>query len=254
MSDFFSGIYAGSRGPDVVMNEGPLPPTSSAGMPPGFNGTPDARIDYSSTLLGDMDPYAYGEPGRLSTQAAYLNIPHVAQRIIPQINLPEPQVGSMGGTFMSVNHQVDDGDVAFIVRAMFSPFDLVSDKKKYNRQGILYAIDPVVNLATTNYILHGLQRFGFDAVRAKNWNTLWTAFGIDTHFESVLGGEKLSVTMKALDEKIKNPTTTADDRLNAQEGMYLSRKRLAQYIIKSVITPFGIPRGSERQGGQHQVL
>ena len=56
---------------------------------------------------------------------------------------------------MKVNHQVDDGDVAFIIRAMFSPFELVSDKKKYGRQGMLHAIDPVVNLATLNYILHG---------------------------------------------------------------------------------------------------
>jgi len=30
--------------------------------------------------------------------------------------------------------------------------------------GILHAIDPIVNLATVNYILHGLQRYGFDKV------------------------------------------------------------------------------------------
>jgi hypothetical protein len=106
MSDFFSGIYGGVHAPDVVMNQGPLPPTSSAGMPAGFGGTPDAKIDYSSTLLGDLDPYAYGEPGRLSTQAAYLNIPHVAQRIVPQINIPESHPTSRGGSFMMLNHQV----------------------------------------------------------------------------------------------------------------------------------------------------
>lgn len=78
--------------------------------------------------------------------------------------------------------QVDDGDVAFVIRAMFSPFELVSEKKKYNRQGILYAIDPVVNLATVNYILHGLQRYGFDKGDHKWWNTLWIALGIDEHF------------------------------------------------------------------------
>ena len=53
---------------------------------------------------------------------------------------------------------------------MFSPFELVNEKKKYNRQGVLYAIDPVVNLATVNYILHGLQRFGFDKVRCVHNN------------------------------------------------------------------------------------
>jgi hypothetical protein len=30
--------------------------------------------------------------------------------------------------------------------------------------GILHAIDPIVNLATVNYILHGLQRYGVDKV------------------------------------------------------------------------------------------
>ena len=31
MSDFFSGIYAGIKRPDVVMNDGPLPPQSIGG-------------------------------------------------------------------------------------------------------------------------------------------------------------------------------------------------------------------------------
>ena len=78
--------------------------------------------------------------------------------------------------------QVDDGDVAFVIRAMFSPFELVAEKKKFNRQGILYHIDPVVNLATVNYILHGLQRYGFDKSDHKWWNTLWVALGIDHYF------------------------------------------------------------------------
>ena len=69
-----------------------------------------------------------------------------------------------------------------MIRAMFSPFELVAEKKKYNRQGILHAIDPVVNLATVNYILHGLQRFGFDKTDHKFWHTLWIALGIDHHF------------------------------------------------------------------------
>lgn len=248
MSDFFSGIYGMVQPPQVVMNRGPLPPTESSGMPPGFNGTPDAKIDYSSTLLGDMDPYAYGGPGRLSTQAAYLNIPHVAQRIIPQINIPEPQPSIRGGRFMSLNHQVDDGDVAFIVRAMFSPFDLVADKGKYNRQGILYAIDPVMNLASTNYILHGLQRYGFDRKEAKNWHSLWTAFKIDDYFKG-LDGQNLSDTMQAIRTELNRlnalPRPTTDElnrRLTMMMELRYHRKRLAEYIIKSIITPFGIPR------------
>lgn len=116
MSDFFSGIYRGIQNPTVVMNDGPLPPqdTSGSGYPAGFGGIPgerflfhpldskhiltlfyccvDARINQASTLLGDgsVSPYVYGDSDRLSTQTAYLNIPHAAYRIIPPMNIPDP--------------------------------------------------------------------------------------------------------------------------------------------------------------------
>lgn len=135
MSDFFSGIYSGVKRPDVVMNDGPLPPqTIGSGYPTGFNGIPDGQINYASTLLGDLDPYAYGEAARLSTQDAYLNIPHVCQRIVPSLDIPEAQPFRMGGSFFRLSHQVDDGDIGFVIRAMFSPYELVAEKKKFNRQ------------------------------------------------------------------------------------------------------------------------
>jgi hypothetical protein len=145
---------------------------------------------------------------------------------------------------------------------MFSPYDLVSDKKKYNRQGILFAIDPVMNLATTNYILHGLQRYGFDRKDGKNWHSLWMAFGIDDYFKS-LDGIELSTTMMNIREKIHKFSKVAPgaaqnldhlgERMSGILEMRHHRRRLAEYIIKNIITPFGIPRGSEKQGGQHQV-
>lgn len=127
MSDFFAGIRSAIKQPDVVMNGGPLPPTNTTGMPHGFDGTPDGRIDFASNLLGDLQPYAYGEPARLSTQAAYLNIPHAVTRIIPQIKIPEAPVDGNCG-FITVSHQVDDGDIAFVVRAIFSRYDIVEGK------------------------------------------------------------------------------------------------------------------------------
>lgn len=145
MSDFFSAIYSGIKSPDVVMNQGPLPPTDTSGMPNGFNGTPDAKIDYNSSLLGDLNPYAYAEGARLGTQTAYLNIPHMAQRIVPAIQMPESQSNLDGGQFFTLSHQIGEGDIAFVIRAMFSPFELVQNKKKYGRQGILHAIDPLVS-------------------------------------------------------------------------------------------------------------
>jgi hypothetical protein len=107
MSDFFGGIYSGIKRPDVVMNDGPLPPLSmGGGYPAGFNAVADGKINYANTLLGDLDPYAYGEPARLSSQAAYMNIPHVAQRVVPSLDLPESQPYKMGGSFFRLSHQV----------------------------------------------------------------------------------------------------------------------------------------------------
>ena len=89
MSDFFSGIH-GVKFPEVVMNSGPLPPAN--GLPAPLHDTADARINYNSTLLGNLDPYAYGEPGFLSSQVSYVNQPHRIQKIIPPLRLPSPQV------------------------------------------------------------------------------------------------------------------------------------------------------------------
>jgi hypothetical protein len=88
MSDFFSGIYGSVRDPDVIMNQGPLPPTSTAGIPSGY---PDAQINDRSNLVGSMSAYVGPKGGNMGSDASYQNIPHVAQRIIPQISLPEPQ-------------------------------------------------------------------------------------------------------------------------------------------------------------------
>ena len=89
MSDFFAGVH-GAKFPEVVMNSGPLPP--SDGLPAPLHDTADARINYNSTLLGNLDPYAYGEPGYLSSQVSYVNQPHRIQKIIPPLRLPCPQV------------------------------------------------------------------------------------------------------------------------------------------------------------------
>ena len=72
------------------MNTGPLPPAN--GLPAPLHDTADARINYNSTLLGNLDPYAYGEPGYLSSQVSYVNQPHRIQKIIPPLRLPCPQV------------------------------------------------------------------------------------------------------------------------------------------------------------------
>lgn len=157
---------------------------------------------------------------------------------------------------------------------MFSPHNLVSEKKKFARQGILHAIDPICNLATVNYILHGLQRFGFDSRNAQNWHILWTALGIDEYFSTlckdVADNKSFSEMMQETQDEINrlerkmeyDPKTmgykknvdieTVQKRLLFAHKMREYRRMLANYLIQHVITPFGVPRGSDKQGGQHQ--
>jgi hypothetical protein len=107
---------------------------------------------------------------------------------------------------------------------MFSAYEMVANKHRYKRQGVLFAIDPLINLTTVNYLLHGLQRYGWDK-REQHWHTLWVALGI-AEYEPGWAVE-LSTSQ---------------------------RKELVTYLVQNVIKPFGVPRGSERQGGQHQGL
>lgn len=216
----------------------------------------DGRINQASTLLGDssVQPYALGHADRLSTQTAYLNIPHAAYRVVPPINLPDT-IGKMdegAGTFQ-LTHQVDDGDVAFVIRAMYTPHNIVENKGRYARQGILHAVDPVCNLATVNYILHGIQRYGFDP-KNVHWNTLWVALGLETQFEGYKAknnGRSLSALMKEATEAIENNGYLT---LSYYAIIRECRKIIAEHLIKNVIRPFGVAKGSEKQGGQHQGL
>ena len=150
MSDFFSAVH-GAQMPEVVWNSGPLPP--SGGLPAPLHDTADARINYNSTLLGDLNPYAYGEPGYLSSQTAYLNIPHKLQKMIPLLQLPAL---NREGTF-ELSHPVDDGDIAFVLRldrrSMFCQG--LNYDSPLRRNGLGAAIDCFINLPTVNYILFG---------------------------------------------------------------------------------------------------
>jgi hypothetical protein len=242
MSGFFSDIYGKIRDPDVAMNHGPLPSQDASGWPSGFNGNPDGRIGDASSLLAGVKPYSYGGPDKLSTQAAYLNIPHVTQRLVPAITIPLP----LGGGVFRLSHQVDDGDIAFVVRCMFSPYEMVEEKKKYARQGVIFAIDPLVNLATVNYLLHGIQRHGFKEDE-HDWHSLWVALGVDLHFPHI------KIKMRDLEEaqkKIQN----LDDMTFNRFTMTSYKRMVVDYLVQNVIKPFGVPRGSEKQGGQHQGL
>lgn len=212
MAGFFSGVY-GARFPDVVMNQGPLPGTG--GLPNPLHDTVDGRINYNSTLLGDLQPYAYGEPGYQSSQNAYLNIPHRIQKIVPCLYLPEPHDNKS----FTLNHPIDDGDISFTMR-LDRNSEVCSglSNRSMLRAGLGTAIDPMINLCTLNYILAGVQ--------------------ICTQIPSVR--QKWDQLLHHLDKK----------RFDGGQRQYNHSD--IKHIVRHLIKPFGIAHGSEKQGGQHE--
>ena len=214
MSDFFSGVY-GARFPDLVMNSGPLP--STGGLPAPLHDVADARINYNSTLLGDLSPYAYGEPGYLSSQVSYVNHPHRVYKMVPPLRLPEPQVNTVLN--FEVSHSVDDSDIAFVMRLDRASTVCSSlGSKGAARHKVSTTLDGFVNLATLNYILAGLQ-LCYRPGNSSSWFNLLHDLDkarFDTH-RHVLGFEDIV------------------------------------HLVRNLIRPFGVVRGSEKQGGQDEV-
>ena len=214
MSDFFAGVH-GARFPDVVMNKGPLPGTG--GLPAPLHDTVDGRINYNSSLLGDIEPYAYGEPGYLSSQNSYLNIPHKIQKIVPFLYLPNPD----GTDSFRLNHPIDDGDIAFTLR-LDRNSEVCSglSNRAVQRSGLGTAIDPMINLCTLNYILAGMQICTPVANLRDKWDRL--LYYLDsTNFQG-----------------------------NAMGAPYNFED--INRVVRHLIRPFGIAHGSEKQGGQHE--
>ena len=214
MSDFFAGVN-NARFPEVVMNQGPLPGTG--GLPRPLHDTPDGRINYNNTLLGNIEPYAYGKPGYLSSQTAYLNIPHRIQKIVPPLYLPEPAHAES----FKLSHPIAEGDVAFVMR-LNRKSEVCSgmSNKAAKRAGFETAVDPFINLCTLNYILAGLQ--------------------ICTLVEEVRG--KWDQLMHHLDSS--RFTGRDDSKYNLTDLVH---------IVENLIRPFGIVHGKENQGGQSEV-
>ena len=224
MGDFFGGLRSGIQFPQVVMNQGPLP--GAGGLPTPLHDTPDARINYGSSLLGNLTPYAYGEPGYLSSQNAYLNIPHKIQKIVPVVYLPEAK--SPATDIVDLSHPVDDGDIAFVVRLnRNSMFCTGLKNSSMRRAGLGTAIDPFINLCTLNYILSGMQL----GVNGNDSSNLWLELleNMDRARFGRQGGAGRDY---------------ATDPLNLNDIIH---------VVRHCIRPFGITRGSEKQGGQDEA-
>ena len=216
MSDFFGDVY-GVKFPEVVMNQGPLP--GEGGLPAPLHDTADGRINYNSTLLGNLTPYAYGEAAYISSDTSYLNFPHSIQKIVPELTLPIGEVDTH--LTFSLSHSVDDSDVAFVMRlARTSSSCTTLAKRAFDRQRMNMTVDPFINLCTLNYILAGIQ-----VCLTPGTNSAWFSLLHD-------------LDRKRFSEPDASRPPRFDDLV---------------HIVQHLITPFGVVRGSEKQGGQDQV-
>ena len=217
MSDFFGGIY-GHRMPDSIINGGgPLPP--SGGLPAPLHDTADGKINYNSTLLGDLTPYSYGQSQYISSDTSFINIPHLIPKVIPELFIPCANPDS--NQTVPLSHSVSDSDIAFVLKLdRNSDFCTILSKPMFDRQRTLLTVDPFINLVTINYLLAGLQ-----VCMTPNHTSPSTWFRL----------------LHDLDRK----------KWGNQETCELNFEGLV-HIVKNLIAPFGIVRGSDKQGGQSQ--
>ena len=231
---FFSSLLAGKLiGPNALINEvGPLPsipPSAPAAMR-----TADGLInnpDQTRLLQGSLQDYiyAYGpNPDRITTQTQN-NIPNKVQLIIPKIFIPAAQSDGSAYQDPILEHAVTDGDLVFSIRM----------NREMTDHGTKYVIYPMgysdkavklVNLATVNYLLWGLQ-VGAQMPGNKMWITFFRQL-CKTDYEPI---------MKKLERE--------QDKEGADE---LTLQEMIWNFLKTYIAPFGVQHGFDTQGGQHE--
>ena len=139
-----------------IDGDGPLPTNLSG--PVGIQGDPDGKYNFNESLLSGIDAYAFPKQGRVNSDRNYQQIPHKKQFPVPPIYLPEPAVDTTC-TFM-ISHQIDMGDVAFIVNPDYNKHTLLMQKPypaiKDNTGGVFPQYNVFCNICTVNYMLAGM--------------------------------------------------------------------------------------------------
>jgi hypothetical protein len=232
MASLFADLRSGFRMPDVQMNKGPLPTT--AGGPAGSDGTADGRYNFNGELLSGITPYAYGEAARMGSDRNYQQIPHRIQKIIPPLYLPKNS-GKPNEPKIEMTHSVDQGDVAFAINLGANNQHLMLAAQNTfvsKNDSVLASFTPFCNLATVNYILAGLWRYGDK--EDSQWQELSKAFNC---------GNVCGYTWN-------KATDTATPVLNTEK---IERVKNIHRLLRMCLMPFGICAGSEHQGGKHEL-
>ena len=216
---FFGNLQGGGiKGPDVVINGdgGSLLPSSSSGI--RFS---SAHINQQNQLLSGVTAYDYGQ-GSVSDDIAYQVTPHKIQKIVPQFRIPSSRSDQPAHDIL-LSHAVSDGDLAFTIRIVHDRASRLENYAYFEKQNITRAVDPIINLATVNYILRGLQTDMNQ--NDENWHAFVQATGWPV--------EKETYKMK-----------------DFKGGDYQHRN--ISLFIQDYIRPLGVVIGSDNQGGQHQ--
>lgn len=214
--------------PNALINEmGPLPVA-----PPGQLGQPDGLINKAdqNKLLqnGLLDMiYSYGpNPERITTQTQN-NIPNKVQRIIAQLFIPSPQAESSTPQDPLLEHATTDGDLVFTLK-INRP--MAEDSRRYviYPAGYSQGCVKLINLATLNYILWGLQVGCMNPTGNYKWREFFHQLCKGTH-------EPLLSRLE----------------LGQGEGDEMA-KEMVWNFLRSYISPYGIQHGFDTQGGQHE--
>jgi hypothetical protein len=243
---FFGGLTSSNiEMPDAIFDQSSmLPPLNTAGYGPGYDGTPDGRINQASSLFSNMEPYAYGKGDRLSTQTAYLANPHNIQKIVPQLRLPDC-IRSDEHSHFTLPHSVTDGDVAFSIRFASGNVrtELMNNPATFFKQGAGRAVDYVCNISTINYIIRGLF------TEEKFLNPAWR------HFAAALGFDKEYAIIQESYRMMRSINTDKSVGFTGQHKtlFHKSLRSRAETLVRDHFRPLGVVIGSEKQGGQHEV-
>ena len=244
MSDFFGGLTGGNiRFTDARINgDGPLP-TSLSG-PEGIYGDADGKYNFNDSLLSGLAPYAYGQ-GRMGSDRNYQQIPNKKQFSVPPLFLPEPEHNT--DNLFQVSHQIDMGDIAFILNVQHKQFLLMPGPHKAvipNEDHTLPQWNVFCNICTVNYILAGLHNYAVHCAQNQHmpslkqaWYRLFVCLKIEGHLNHII-------------QQYQRETTTPE---TANALLALRCQMMLRQIVRQNIIPIGICSMSEKQGGQHEV-
>ena len=223
---FFSALLSGGiTGPDSLINAGGPLPSIPSSAPAQYHAIPDGKInppEQSRLLQGGLQDfiYAYGpNPSRITTQTQ-MNIPNKVQLIIPKIFIPAALSDGSAYQDPILEHAISDGDFVFSLKMNREMVGMGTQSYVVYPQGYTDRAVKLVNLATANYILWGLQV-------GANYN----------------GGGRMWKTFFCHLCKSKAPSF--DDSVPEEKDRIWN-------FIKTYLAPYGVQHGSDMQGGQHE--